>query len=66
VVPDKNRNPEEVKAREREAPVSLAPVPYEGAVADRLKVKKPEREDKPKKARPRERKKRNVDPRGSV
>jgi hypothetical protein len=43
-------------------PISLDPVPFEEAVADRLKVKKPEGKAKPKKARSRERKKRNVGP----
>lgn len=49
--------------REQGEPVSLAPVPYEEAVADLLKVKKPEGKPKPKKALSGERKKRNVDPR---
>jgi len=46
--------------RGRNEPVSLEPVPFEEAVADLRKVKKPEGEAKPKKARSRERKKRNV------
>jgi hypothetical protein len=41
-------------------PISLDPVPFEEAVADRLKAKKPEGKAKPKKARSRERKKRNI------
>ena len=45
---------------ERERGVSLNPVPFEEAVGDLLKVKKPEGKTKPKKAQSRERKKRNV------
>ncbi len=46
--------------KERAEPVSLAPVPFEEAVTDLLKVKKPEGKAKPKKAQSRERKRRSI------
>ncbi len=56
----KSRIPEGKRERDSDP---LAPIPFEEAVSDLLKVKKPEGKTKPKKAQSRERKKRNVDPR---
>jgi hypothetical protein len=53
-------NPRKGEEKKRDAAVSLDPLPFEEAVADLLKVKKPEGKAKPKKAQSRERKKRNV------
>jgi hypothetical protein len=62
---DRNDRKRESRSRQAES-VSLDPLPSEEAVADLLKVKKPEQQAKPKKPRSRERRKRNVDPRGSA
>lgn len=49
-----------VEATKRDQPASLHPVPSEEAVADLLKVKKPEVKTKPKKPQTRERRKRSI------
>jgi hypothetical protein len=53
---DPSRAAERGEARD----TSLHPIPFEEAVADLLKVKKPESKTKSKKTRSRERQKRNI------
>ena len=60
---DESQRPDEGKTeRDRAVPPSAAPL--EEAVGALIRVKKPEGKANPKKAQPRKREKRNVDPRG--